>query len=78
VSAIAPIMTEPGGAAWRQTRFFPFGITARMAMGTVLRRAIEFGTVATRIYGDAPVIDAVATLADDGRSPTRITSPQDA
>ena len=26
VNVIAPIMTEPGGAAWRQTTFFPFSI----------------------------------------------------
>ncbi|PPF12993.1 hypothetical protein C5B92_16660, partial [Rathayibacter sp. AY1A4] len=29
VNVIAPIMTEPGGAAWRQTTFFPFSTTAR-------------------------------------------------
>ena len=28
VNVIAPIMTEPGGPAWRQTTFFPFAITA--------------------------------------------------
>ena len=31
VNVIAPIMTEPGGPAWRQTIFFPFAITARLA-----------------------------------------------
>ncbi len=29
VNVIAPIMTEPGGPAWRQTTFFPFSITSR-------------------------------------------------
>lgn len=24
INAIAPIMTEPGGPAWRQTTFYPF------------------------------------------------------
>ncbi|HJB64351.1 MAG TPA: alpha-L-arabinofuranosidase, partial [Candidatus Microbacterium pullistercoris] len=28
VNVIAPIMTEPGGIAWRQTTFFPFAITS--------------------------------------------------
>ena len=28
VNVIAPIMTEPGGPAWRQTTFFPFAITS--------------------------------------------------
>jgi alpha-N-arabinofuranosidase len=55
VNVIAPIMTEPGGRAWRQTTFYPFAITARLAGATVLAsdRPSEF-------------VDAVATLADDG------------
>ena len=31
VNVIAPIMTEPGGAAWRQTTFYPFALTAANA-----------------------------------------------
>ena len=31
VNVIAPIMTEPGGPAWRQTTFHPFSVTARLA-----------------------------------------------
>ncbi|MCR6712871.1 MAG: alpha-N-arabinofuranosidase [Demequina sp.] len=55
VNVIAPIMTEPGGRAWRQTTFYPFAITARLAGTTVLAsdRPSEF-------------VDAVATLTDDG------------
>ena len=37
VNVIAPIRTEPGGPAWRQTIFHPFALTARLARGTVLR-----------------------------------------
>jgi alpha-L-arabinofuranosidase len=33
VNAIAPIMTEPGGDAWRQTTFFPFAVTSRLRSG---------------------------------------------
>ena len=33
VNVIAPIMTEPGGPAWRQTTFFPFALTSRLAEG---------------------------------------------
>ncbi|WP_280175092.1 alpha-L-arabinofuranosidase C-terminal domain-containing protein [Micromonospora cremea] len=35
VNVIAPIMTEPGGTAWRQTIFHPFARTARHARGSV-------------------------------------------
>ena len=37
VNAIAPIMTEPGGPAWRQTTFFPFAVTSRLARGRALQ-----------------------------------------
>jgi alpha-N-arabinofuranosidase len=65
VNVIAPIMTEPGGPAWRQTIFFPFAITARLARGTVLRLAVESPSYDTAVYGPAPLVDAVATLDDD-------------
>ncbi|ROS23206.1 alpha-L-arabinofuranosidase, partial [Rathayibacter sp. PhB127] len=67
VNVIAPIMTEPGGAAWRQTTFFPFSTTARLASGSVLRPRIEVGSYSTARHGDAPLVDSVATL-DDGRA----------
>jgi alpha-N-arabinofuranosidase len=65
VNVIAPIMTEPGGPAWRQTIFFPFAITARLALGTVLRLAVESPSYETAVYGRVPLVDAVATLDDD-------------
>ena len=36
VNVIAPIRTEPGGPAWRQSIFDPFAATARHARGDVL------------------------------------------
>jgi alpha-N-arabinofuranosidase len=64
VNVIAPIMTEPGGPAWRQTIFFPFAITARLAQGSVLRLAVESPSYETAAYGSVPLVDAVATLDD--------------
>lgn len=40
VNVLGPIMTEPGGPAWRQTIFHPFALTSRLARGKVLRTAI--------------------------------------
>ncbi len=34
VNVIAPIMTEPGGPAWRQTTFFPFAIDLAARAGS--------------------------------------------
>jgi alpha-L-arabinofuranosidase len=62
VNVIAPIMTEPGGPSWRQTTFFPFAITARLAHGTVLRLAVEGPSYETSKYGSVPLVDAVATI----------------
>jgi alpha-N-arabinofuranosidase len=65
VNVIAPIMTEPGGPVWRQTIFFPFAITARLARGMVLRLAIESPRYETSEYGSVPLMDAVATIDNE-------------
>lgn len=60
-NVIAPIRTEPGGSAWRQTIFHPFAHAARFARGEVLRLAVASPTYAAEPYGDVPVLDTVAT-----------------
>jgi alpha-N-arabinofuranosidase len=65
VNVIAPIMTEPGGPSWRQTTFYPFSITSRLASGKVIRPAIEAPKYDTTRHGEASVIDAVATVDED-------------
>ncbi|MEU8657197.1 alpha-N-arabinofuranosidase [Actinoplanes philippinensis] len=66
VNVIAPIMTEPGGPAWRQTTFFPFSLTSKAAGGTALAVGIDAGTVATARYGEVPAVAAAATVDDHG------------
>jgi alpha-N-arabinofuranosidase len=61
VNALAPIMTEPGGAAWRQTTFHPFALTARHARGEVLRVAIDAPSYENKRFGTSSLVDAVAT-----------------
>jgi len=61
VNVIAPIMTEPGGPAWRQTIFFPFAETARHARGTALSGEVVCDAYPTAEYGSVPLVDAVAT-----------------
>ncbi|MBL7254772.1 arabinosylfuranosidase ArfA [Paractinoplanes lichenicola] len=61
VNVIAPIRTEAGGRAWRQTIFHPFARTARLARGTVLRPALTGPSMSTGRFGDVPAVDAVAT-----------------
>lgn len=61
VNVIAPIRTEPGGASWRQTTFFPFAVTSRLARGVSLELKLECPTYKTDRHGVVPVVDAVAT-----------------
>ena len=51
VNVIAPIMTETGGPAWRQTIFHPFAHFSRLGRGRVLRAEIDSPTYAAR-YND--------------------------
>ena len=50
VNVIAPIMTETGGPAWRQTIFFPFAHMSRFGRGKVLRAQVESETYDASYY----------------------------
>jgi alpha-L-arabinofuranosidase len=76
VNVIAPIMTETGGPAWRQTIFHPFAQMSRLGRGRVLRAQIDSPTYAATYVeprGDEDLnfpLDAVpylklAAVADD-------------
>ncbi|MBW8736551.1 MAG: alpha-N-arabinofuranosidase [Streptomyces turgidiscabies] len=66
VNVIAPIMTEPGGPAWRQTTFFPFAQASRYGRGEVLDVRVDSPTYETKKYGEADLLHATAVRADDG------------
>ncbi|GHH44414.1 arabinosylfuranosidase ArfA [Streptomyces candidus] len=66
VNVIAPIMTEPGGPAWRQTTFFPFAQAAQYGRGQVLDVRIDSPTYGTKAYGEVPLLHATAVRGDDG------------
>lgn len=61
VNVIAPIMTEPGGRAWRQTIFHPFAQASRYAAGEVLRLDPVCASYDTAAHGEVPLLHAVAT-----------------
>jgi alpha-N-arabinofuranosidase len=60
VNVIAPIRSEPGSSAWRQTTFYPFALTARYAKGVLLYVEQDSATCATDV-GEVPLADVVAT-----------------
>lgn len=51
LNVIAPIMTEPGGKAWRQPIFFPFADVAKLARGVSLRQAVQSPTFESKALG---------------------------
>jgi alpha-L-arabinofuranosidase len=50
VNVIAPIMTETGGPAWRQTIFHPFAQMSRFGRGRVLKAEIDSPTYAASYF----------------------------
>jgi hypothetical protein len=61
VNVIGPILTEPGGAVWRQTIFHPFKLATKHAHGSVLR---------TRVYSTQcakTALQKAGLLSSDGK-----------
>jgi alpha-N-arabinofuranosidase len=61
VNVIAPIRTEPGGVAWRQSTFDPFALTARYARGDVLQPSVRGAIHETRKHGAVETVSVAAT-----------------
>jgi alpha-N-arabinofuranosidase len=65
VNVIAPIMTEPGGKAWRQSIFYPFMHASRYGRGTVLRCPVNCDRYDSKEYTDIPYLETVAVHNDE-------------
>jgi alpha-N-arabinofuranosidase len=68
VNVIAPIRTEPGGAAWRQPTFHPIAAVTAAARGVVLATEVDCDSVVTERYGEVPAVTAAATLDPESGS----------
>ena len=66
VNVIAPIMTREGGGAWAQTIYYPLMQASLYGRGTSLLPIIACEKGDTKHYNDVPVVDAAATVAEDG------------
>ncbi len=60
VNVIAPIMTEKGGPAWRQTIFYPFMHASRFGCGTVLQAVISAPRYDSRDFTEVSYLEATA------------------
>ncbi|MGX7350498.1 arabinosylfuranosidase ArfA [Enterococcus canis] len=59
VNVIAPIMTETGGAVWKQTTFYPFQQVSNFGRGNVLVSQIESEKYDCRDFTDVPYLESV-------------------
>ena len=66
VNVIAPIMTRNGGGAWAQTIFYPMMHASALGHGESLTPRIECERRDTRHYTDVPMVDAAATVDENG------------
>ena len=81
VNVIAPIMTETGGPAWRQTIFWPFAQWSNFGRGNVLRASDDSPTYRANYYDPrgpqdlwfpvtAPYLKLGAVQQEDGKALT--------
>ena len=70
VNVIAPIMTENGGPAWRQTIYYPLYYASLHGRGEALAVAVDVGTYDAKVANDVPYLDAAAVKNDDGKTVT--------
>jgi alpha-N-arabinofuranosidase len=68
VNVIAPIMTETGGPAWKQTIYYPYYYASLHGRGDALGVAVDVPTYDARIADDVPYLDASAVLSTDGKT----------
>ncbi|MDR0465367.1 MAG: alpha-N-arabinofuranosidase [Treponema sp.] len=65
VNVIAPIFTEKGGKAVRQTTFFPFAMAANNCLGTVLKTMGKTPVLESKSYGEVTAIPNAVVLNEE-------------
>lgn len=61
VNVIAPILTTPGGVAWRQTIFYPYLHASRHGRGVLLETRLSTSSEEHAEWGEVPSVEAVVT-----------------
>ncbi len=63
VNVIGPIMTEPGGAAWRQTIFHPFALASKYGHGRVMQAKVDSPSYEAKSFPEIPYL--YSTVVDN-------------
>lgn len=65
VNVLAPISTETGGDAWRQSIYYPFLHASQYGRGTVLDVQVFTPNYDNPTFDSVPMIETTATLGED-------------
>ena len=70
VNVIAPIMTETGGPAWKQTTYWPLYYASLHGRGDALGVAVDVPTYDAKVADDVPYLDVAAVRSADEKTLT--------
>lgn len=70
VNVIAPIMTENGGAAWKQTIYYPYLHASKYGRGYALNSILETTRHDTKSFTDVTDIDGIGVWNDEAEELT--------
>ena len=70
VNVIAPIMTETGGPAWKQTIYYPYYYASLYGRGDALNVAVDVPTYDAKVADDVPYLDVAAVRNSDDKTLT--------
>jgi alpha-L-arabinofuranosidase len=65
VNVIAPIMTDPKGAAWRQTIYYPYYFASIYGRGTALNLVVKCPSYDADVADNVPYIDVSAVYNEE-------------
>ncbi|TDF95231.1 alpha-N-arabinofuranosidase [Paenibacillus piri] len=65
VNVIAPIMTDRGGAAWKQTIFYPYMHASVFGRGTALNSIISSPLYDSKDFTDVPYLESTAVYNEE-------------
>jgi alpha-N-arabinofuranosidase len=65
VNVFGPIMTENGGALWKQTIFYPFSYASRYGRGDSLEVRLDCPGYENKVFGHVPFVDVSAVYSEE-------------
>jgi len=70
VNVIAPIMTEPKGAAWRQAIYYPYYFASIFGRGAALHLSVDAPGYDSKVADNVPYLDIAGVHDENGRALT--------